>query len=335
MIFQNIKNRYCHYLLKSQVNYTCTNMADHVDDLSHDKINRFLANNAMDEKHFYEQLYLDKPLPSGGYLIFDDTVLDKTHSHQIEMVRRQYSGNAGGIIKGIGIVNMLYYIPNTDTSYLLGFRFFDPDLDNKTKIDHVLDMIRQIQDYSIDYQGVLMDTWYAVSSIFQLINSYSKYFYCPLKSNRLAKQVSPISNSYQSVGELSWNKASLSNGQRVKIKNLDMTVNLYKVTVSSNRTDHVLTNDLRNLDIKNIETKQKIRWKIETLHRELKQLTGIEKCQCRKAPSQRTHIFCAMLVWNKLKEIAYQTLSTLYQVKVEPMKQFLINQLSLNCPNFA
>jgi aldehyde:ferredoxin oxidoreductase len=34
-------------------------------------------------------------------------------------------------------------------------------------------------------------------------------------------------------------------------------------------------------------------------------LTGIAKCQCRKAAAQRTHIFCAMLVWHKLKQIAY------------------------------
>ena len=27
----------------------------------------------------------------------------------------------------------------------------------------------------------------------------------------------------------------------------------------------------------------KIRWKIEEFHREIKQLTGIESCQCRKA----------------------------------------------------
>ena len=34
----------------------------------------------------------------------------------------------------------------------------------------------------------------------------------------------------------------------------------------------------------------KIRWKIEEFHREIKQLTGIESCQCRKARLQRNHI---------------------------------------------
>jgi len=48
----------------------------------------------------------------------------------------------------------------------------------------------------------------------------------------------------------------------------------------------------------------KIRWKIEEFHREIKQLTGIESCQCRKARLQRNHIACAMLVWLRLKKLA-------------------------------
>ena len=44
-------------------------------------------------------------IPSNkGYLLFDDTVIDKNYSTKIEMVRRQYSGNAGRVIKGIGVV---------------------------------------------------------------------------------------------------------------------------------------------------------------------------------------------------------------------------------------
>jgi hypothetical protein len=40
----------------------------------------------------------------GGYLVFDATVLDKNYSSAIELVRRQYSGNAHAVIKGIGVV---------------------------------------------------------------------------------------------------------------------------------------------------------------------------------------------------------------------------------------
>ena len=32
---------YCQYLLSSQVNYTCTNLADHFAGLTHDDVSRF------------------------------------------------------------------------------------------------------------------------------------------------------------------------------------------------------------------------------------------------------------------------------------------------------
>ncbi len=38
-----------------------------------------------------------------AYLIVDDRVQDKRHSHMIEIVKRQYSGNVHGLVKGIGI----------------------------------------------------------------------------------------------------------------------------------------------------------------------------------------------------------------------------------------
>jgi hypothetical protein len=327
-----LKNQYCHYLMKSQVNYTCTNMAEHTD-LSHDKITRYLASNPMKEEHFYEQVHMDSTFPSGGYIIFDDTVIDKNHSHQIEMVRRQYSGNAGGIIKGIGIVNMLYYVPKQDKWYLLGYRVFDPDIDDKSKIDHVIDLLNDAQQNCIPYVGVLMDSWYAVSSLFQIIDKYGKYFYCPIKSNRLVK---PSDNSiYLPIGELLWDKEQLQNGRPIKVKNLNMNVKVFKIAVSTNRIDYVLTNDLRDNTTEQISIKQKMRWKIECLHRELKGLTGIEKCQCRKALSQRTHIFCAMLVWNKIKEMAYDTFISAYQVKIEPLRKYLVNELLMPCPIFA
>nr|MCC5637034.1 transposase [Nostoc sp. CHAB 5844] len=68
-------------------------------------------------------------------------------------------------------------------------------------------------------------------------------------------------------------------------------------------------------------------WKIEEFHREIKQLTGIESCQCRKARLQRNHIACAMLVWLRLKNLAYQTCLTIYKIKHNLLSKYLIEQL--------
>lgn len=102
---------------------------------------------------------------------------------------------------------------------------------------------------------------------------------------------------------------------------------LFQVTVSTNRTDYVATNDLSQSSTDVVQEVCKIRWKIEEFHREIKQLTGIESCQCRKARLQRNHIACAMLVWVRLKNLAYRTGQTIYQIKHNLLSNYLIQQL--------
>jgi hypothetical protein len=106
---------YCRYLLVSQINYTLTNYADHSQQFAHDTINRFLC-------LVWDNVWSQVVATVQGYVIFDDTVLDKKFSHQIELVRRQYSGNAHGVIKGIGVVTCVYVNPELDQFWLIDCR---------------------------------------------------------------------------------------------------------------------------------------------------------------------------------------------------------------------
>ncbi len=45
----------------------------------------------------------------------DDTVINKKYSQKIELVRRQYSGNEHRVVRGIGIVNCLYFNPHSSS----------------------------------------------------------------------------------------------------------------------------------------------------------------------------------------------------------------------------
>ena len=102
---------------------------------------------------------------------------------------------------------------------------------------------------------------------------------------------------------------------------------LFRVTISTDRKDYVVTNYLSQSSTDVVQQVFKIRWKIEEFHREIKQLTGIESCQCRKARLQRNHIGCAMLVWLRLKNLAYQTGQTIYKIKHNLLSNYLIQQL--------
>ena len=102
---------------------------------------------------------------------------------------------------------------------------------------------------------------------------------------------------------------------------------LFRVTISTNRTEHIITNDMSQNSTDNTRKECAIRWKIEEFHREIKQLTGIEKCQCRKNGIQRNHIACSMLVWVKLKQVANKTSKTVYQIKHGLLRDYLVQQL--------
>jgi SRSO17 transposase len=41
-------------------------------------------------------------------LIIDDSVQNKQYSKAIELVKRQYSGAVGDLVRGIGVVNLLH-----------------------------------------------------------------------------------------------------------------------------------------------------------------------------------------------------------------------------------
>ncbi|WP_395477311.1 transposase [Rickettsia endosymbiont of Pantilius tunicatus] len=70
-----------------------------------------------------------------------------------------------------------------------------------------------------------------------------------------------------------------------------------------------------------------LRWVIESMHREIKQLTGIERCQCRKQRIQRNHISYAFLVWAFLKRTANKIGKTVYQIKLGLLDDYMQQQL--------
>src|SRR5215207_3130444 len=55
---------YCQYLLSSQINYTLTNMADHLQKWSHDTINRYLKGEK--KKTFYCPLKSNRQVDDSG-----------------------------------------------------------------------------------------------------------------------------------------------------------------------------------------------------------------------------------------------------------------------------
>ena len=262
-------------------------------------------------------------------LIFDDRVLDKRFSSKIELVRRQYSGNSHRVLRGIGLISCIYINPETGYYSVIDYRIYAPDGDGHTKLDHVADLLNDVVfKKKIPAAKVFMDSWSSAQKLMALIDNLGKIYYVPLKKNRLVDDTGG-QKKYQPIEQLTWSELEQEQGKLIKINKFPRSkkVKLFRVTVSANRRSYVATNDLTQSAIDEVKSQCKLRGKIEEFHREIKQLTGIGFCQCRRARIQKNHIACALLVWFFFTHRAKKVSQTVYQLKANLLADYLSQEL--------
>ena len=102
----------CQYLLSTQMNYTLTHFADHSETFSHDQINRYLVSkDRLRPRQVWEHVKNDVVQTDDGYLIFDNTTIEKPFAKEIPLANPQYPGNSWKVINGIGVVTCVYVNP--------------------------------------------------------------------------------------------------------------------------------------------------------------------------------------------------------------------------------
>ncbi len=188
-VYLMTQRQYIEYLIATSVNYTCTNLAEHLEGeaaQSHDAISDFLSREKLTPRGLWAVvagLAQDGP---GSFLVFDDSVQDKRHSSKIELVKLQYSGAEGGLVRGIGVLNLLHSTGQDGEFYPLDYRVYAPECDGKTKNDHFREMlVCAVSDKQLQAKTVLFDSWYASVENLKLLARLNLFFITTLKSNRL------------------------------------------------------------------------------------------------------------------------------------------------------
>lgn len=317
------KKEYIEYLISTPVNYTCSNLAKHLD-VSHDAATDYLHRENLTARHLWEQVQsLLKDSPE-AYLIIDDSVQAKKHARKMDLVKKQYSGNEKGLVKGIGIVNLLH--SDGETYYPIDFRIYAKAMDGKTKNDHFREMLRAAkQDKHIQARTILFDSWYGSWQNLKLVNDLGMVFFTPLKSNRLVSLSKET--GYVHLDEIEWTPQRLQDGLVVKLQKVPFLVRLFKIVAPNGNIDWIITNSQLPLSADDVQNEKAICWHVERFHRELKQLTGIEKCQCRKQRAQRNHIACCYQAWLAIKVKANALGKTLYALVGDLFYEFLRAEL--------
>lgn len=254
---------YCQFLLSSQINYTLTYFADHSQGFSHDMINRYLRQDKMTPRLLWDNVKDDLVPSANGFIVFDDTVLDKNYADGIELVRRQWSGNAKTVIKGISVVTGVYVNPEWDRFWAIDYRLYAPQDDGKTKRAHVQEMLLNwVYHQALPFPTVLMDSWYAARSVMQAIEALPKIYYCPLKANRLVDDTDG-QQAHRRVDSLSWSDREQQQSKRVHVKDFPKghRLKLFQLVLSTQRTDYVVTNDLTQNAVDAVQEVCALRWK--------------------------------------------------------------------------
>ena len=210
---------YCQFLVSSQTNYTLTYFADHTIRFSHDAPTRYLRRDRITSKQIWKLAKGDIILSPKGFIVFDDTVLDKNHSRYIELVYKQYSGNEHRVIRGIGLINCIYVNPETAEFWVIDYRIYDPKTDGKDKHEHVAEMLNACFEKcfigELELSAVLMDTWYATTKLMVAIHRSGHLFYCPIQFNRKVSQAyGEEKYVYQTADSVDWSQEEANFGKK-------------------------------------------------------------------------------------------------------------------------
>lgn len=300
---------YVDFLVASQKHYSGSELSKvSPESMAHDSVNRWLSKEKLTPKILWQesQYLIDK---ESGYLVLDDSMLDKPYAQKIPLVKKQYSGKHHGVVNGINSVNLLWTDGGDNPKLIpVDYRIYDPTRDGKTKNDHGRDMLKQAEKRGISPDYVLIDSWYTSIGNLKMLDSHGWQWIGEIKHNRLVNQQQ---GDYVHVSDLDWTAKPV---HKVWLKAYGFVL-VSKIVSPNGDIAYLATNDLSLDDQETIKARYDYRWTIETFHRGLKQCTGIERCYSRIERSQRNHILCAFLAFLKLEWERIQNTVSWYEQK--------------------
>jgi hypothetical protein len=97
--------------------------------------------------------------PAGGWLVVDDTTLDKPHAKHMGLVCRHWSGRHNRVVAGINLITLAW--TDGDRVYPTDYRLYARSTDGLTKNDHFRAMLSAAAARGFRPRAVLFDGWYA------------------------------------------------------------------------------------------------------------------------------------------------------------------------------
>lgn len=236
---------------------TCSTIAEMFPDTSHDCLTRMLNGDWSGQTLLHLALRTLFTV-TGGYLILDDTVVEKPYARLLGEAAWVWSSKQRKVVFGVSVVLLVW--TDGQTRIPVAYRVWKKG--GPSKVDLALELLSYARNrLKCKPQFVLFDSWYPAKRLLKRIRDYGWYFVCQMKKNRTFDGASLSTYRqqpyWQAVGEL-------SEGM--------------KVFVVKHRRKYYVTNRL-SLTAHEVRTHYKIRHEVEEVIRVLKSQLSLEACQ--------------------------------------------------------
>lgn len=308
------KDLYCAFLKVTSQRYSSLALSEVAPfKLSHDSISRWLEEAHVKPRDIWGEAKESVLNSSSGIIVADETVLNKSRSKKIELVRWQYSGTVHDIVRGIGMLNFLW-VEKGKNVCPMDVRIWEPKEDGKTKNDHFKELLTLSKERGCKPMAVVADSWYGSLDNCKYIRSLGWNWVIGLRKNRIVNR-----------GEKLGNITIPNEGLRVHLRGYGF-ITVFRFEAKNGHTRYFGTN-IENPKKENILSLVHDRWEIEVFHRELKQTCGLECSQARTSRSQRNHIVLSVLSWIKKANVRRMQNTSLYQQKWNIIKNSIATEL--------
>ena len=159
---------------------TCVAIADAFDSASHDQLTRMLQGSWSGQTLFNLALRILFTV-AGGYLILDDTVVEKPYARLLGEAAWVWSSKQRQVVFGVSVVLLVW--TDGQVRIPLGYRVWHKE--GASKFDLALELLSYARNrLKCKPQFVLFDSWYPSKKLLKRIRDYGWYFVCQLKKTR-------------------------------------------------------------------------------------------------------------------------------------------------------
>lgn len=290
-------------------NANCVSLSK-ITNCSHDSLARILNQPKLN----WQTLLLSFRLRTfgklrGGWLIIDDTVIDKKFAKVIENLSWVFDSKTNKSILGLNIVLLTW--SDGKRTIPLAIKVYQKS-NGKTKIDLALELLNYAHFIGISPEYVVFDAWYAADKVLKKIESFRWFFVTRLRKNRKldGKKMTKVKpNPYWMVS------GRLSGGILVSVVRHGSK---YFATDNLSLTKSEVLEFYRN------------RWSIETVFRVLHSRLGIDQCQSFSLRAQTSHFYLCLLAFMILEKERFDRQTTIYKIKQECSFDFKEADLMVN-----